>query len=166
MTRLILKISFIACILYGLGNYASYLMTGNLPSIVKQPPEIPAFNISKLTRSVSTKYKGNNEEEITENKYLYKWRDANGVMHYTSDKPPEDINYKSIRLSNDTNVVPAVSESDATNAHPVQQQLPSTEIPSNVYSPEGIEQLFNQAKDIQNLVNEQFEQQEVISNQD
>ena len=166
MTRLILKTFFIACILYGLGNYASYLMTGRLPSIVKQPPEIPAFNISKLTKSISTKLRINSEEKDTENKYLYKWRDTNGVMHYTSDKPQKDINYESIRLSNDTNVVPAVSESDTTSEHPVQQQLPSTEMPANVYSPEGIEQLFNQAKDIQNLVNEQFEQQEVISNQE
>ncbi|MCZ6802955.1 MAG: hypothetical protein O7D86_03210 [Proteobacteria bacterium] len=44
--------------------------------------------------------------------------------------------------------------------------LPSTELPTNVYSPEGIEHLFNQAKDIQNLVNEQYGQQEKIINKE
>ena len=169
MTKFVLKAFLIACILFGLGNYASYLMTGKLPSIVRQPPDIPDFNIPRLTDSLSTKFKLKNEERPAETKYLYKWRDAKGVIHYTSEKPSEDVDHETIRLSNDTNVVPAVSESEITGKKPVQQQppkLPSTELPTNVYSPEGIEHIFNQAKDIQNLVNDQFSQQEQISNQE
>lgn len=166
MTRLILKGILIACILFGLGSYASYLTTGKLPDIVKQPTEISEFNVSKLTESISTKFKSITEEGITESRYLYKWRDANGVMHYTSDKPSEDIHFESIKLSNDTNVVPAVSAKAVTMEETTQQQSHVSEIPSNVSSVEGIEHLFEQAKDIQNLVNEQFSQQDVMSNQE
>ncbi len=168
MAKFIVKAFLIACILFGLGNYASYLMTGKLPGFVNQTPEIPDFNISKLTDALSSEFKITNEEKPVETRYLYKWRDEKGVIHYTSEKPSEDINYESIGLSNDTNVIPAVSENEIIGEKPDQQQppeLPSTELPTNVYSPAGIEHIFNQANDIQNLVNEQFSHQENNSNQ-
>jgi len=169
MKKIVLKVFLAACILFGLGNYASYLMTGKIPNIAKQVPDIPNFNISRLTDSLSKKINLKNEDSIVEKKYLFKWRDAKGVIHYTSEKPLEDIDYESIKLRNDINIVPAVSENEITNKEPIQQpppMLPFTELPTNVYSPEGIEHLFNQAKDIQNLVNEQYGQQEKIINKE
>lgn len=165
MLKFLFKISLVVLILFGLGNYANYLITGKAPDISINKPTLPSINISKLTDSLSDKFKSNNEEEqnAVKNTYLYKWRDAKGVIHYTSEKPSGEIeNLESIKLSNKTNIVPAVSESEAIHENAT-QQLPkstSTDFPSNIYSPEGVKDLIDQAKDVQNLMNEQFTQQE------
>jgi len=159
----------------GLGTYANYLMTGKLPDIITNRPKIPDIkmpNLPDLTNSLSDKFTSIKKKTTADDTYLYKWRDANGVIHYTSEKPAEGIDYDSIKLKNDVNVIPAVptvSKSEITDKEPVQQRspkLPSTELPTNVYSPEGIKNLLNQAKNVQNLVNEQFKHLEDISNQE
>jgi uncharacterized protein DUF4124 len=153
----------------GLGVYANYLISGKAPDLATIKPIIPDINITDLTDTISNKFKSIKKDEPVNESYLYKWRDDKGVIHYTSEKPLDVVNYESIKLSNDTNVVPAVPESEITDERVVQQQaakLPSTDLPANVYSPEGIEHIFNQAKDIQSLVNDQFNYTEKISNQE
>ena len=146
--------------------YANYMMTGQMPDTNINTPELPDINISKLTNSISDKVdsvKGKITPEITQKEtYLYKWRDEKGVIHYTSEKPDGDIkNLESIKIDNQTNVVPAVSaNTPETEPAQTQNNPVSTQLPTNVYSPEGIKQLFEQAKNVQNLMNEQFDQQE------
>lgn len=88
----------------------------------------------------------------TEKKYMYKWRDAKGVIHYTSAKPAEHINVETIELSTETNVVPAISESNTNDG--IREEVPvssiTNETTSDIYTVEGIERLVEQAKAIQN----------------
>ncbi|MBL1140874.1 MAG: DUF4124 domain-containing protein [Proteobacteria bacterium] len=174
MFKLSLKIIIIIILLFGFSNYANYLITGNSPEISINKPVLPDINFSEIRESLSNKLESDKkaiEPEIKET-YLYKWRDEKGVIHYTSEKPSEKTqSLESIKLSTQTNVVPAISEKDKTDRttkqpeSPQQSSFPSTDLPANIYSPEGIKHLFDQAKDIQNLMNEQFSQQENAINQ-
>jgi hypothetical protein len=150
--------------------YANYMMTGQTPELNINPPELKNIDISKLTDSLSDKVnsvKGKITPE-TEKKetYLYKWRDEKGIIHYTSEKPKAQINkLETIKIDNQTNVVPAVSDESPSIKSPQQQNTQvSSEIPTNVYSADGIKQLFDQAKNIQNQVNEQYEEIERAGN--
>ena len=170
MLKFIFKIIFMSVLLFGVSMYAKYLMTGQAPELNLDNPTLPDIDISQIKDSISDKVGSVKDkitaEEETKETYLYKWRDDKGIIHYTSEKPPtETKNLESIKIDNQTNVVPAVSDNvpdNTANTEPAQQtsSLPSTNMPANVYSPEGIKQLFEQAENVQNLMNEQFEQQE------
>jgi uncharacterized protein DUF4124 len=168
MLKFFFKIAMVLLILFGLASYANYLMTGNMPNILIDKPTLPDIKVSRLTDSLSDKFKSIKINKPVTDSYLYKWRDDKGVIHYTSEKPTENIqNLEQIKLSSDTNIVPAVSESEVTNDNTTQQQSSestSIDFPTNVYSPEGVKQLIDQAKDVENLMNEQFDQQKNIIN--
>jgi uncharacterized protein DUF4124 len=168
MLKILLKILFVIILLFGIGSYSNYLITGETPKLDINKPVLPDIKLSDITDSISEKYESVKEKVEPESKetYLYKWRDEKGVMHYTSEKPSGNIqNLESIKISNDTNVVPAAPNNKANTENINQPQLPSTDMPKNVYSPEGIKHLFEQAKNIQNLTNEQFNQQERVVNE-
>ncbi len=174
MLKFIFKIIIVILLMFGLSNYANYLMTGKTPDISFEKPSLPKIDISKLTGSVSEKFDSIKKENSNEDTYLYKWRDAKGVIHYTSEKPSNNIaNIESIKINNDTNVVPSVpsvssvssNEEESVQQQSVASELP-TEIPPNLYSPEGVKQLFDQAKNVQNQMNEQFQEQENIINRE
>jgi uncharacterized protein DUF4124 len=167
MLKFLFKISLPILILFGLGSYTNYLLTGKIPDIVTNKPILADIKMPELTSTLSDKFSILKEKEPVANTYLYKWRDTKGVIHYTNEKPPENIqNFESIKLSNDTNIVPTVSDNEAARKKPAQQQAPSTNLPTNIYSPKGIKHLFEQAKDVQNLMNNQFTQQENSINGD
>ena len=161
MLRFLFKIMIIVLIASGFTYYASYLMTGKMPDIAIDKPALPDINLSKLTDTVSNKFKSIKKREPVKDISLYKWRDAKGIIHYVSEKPSDEINYEEIILSNDTNLVPAVSENEVTHEKST-RELPKPALPTNIYSPEGIKHLFDQAHDIQNQVNKQFSEAENI----
>jgi uncharacterized protein DUF4124 len=160
MLKFLFKIIIFISIASGFAYYANYLMTGKTPDIPINKPILPDINLSKVTGSISNKFKSIKKKEPVKDASLYKWRDTKGVIHYASEKPSEKINYEEIIFNNSTNLVPAVSDSETVHENPSQQPSPSTNLPTNIYSPEGIKHLFDQANDIQNLMNDQFTQQE------
>lgn len=36
----------------------------------------------------------------------YKWQDANGGWHYTTEPPPDGVSYERVEVRHDTNVLP------------------------------------------------------------
>ncbi len=167
MLKFLLKITILVLLLFGVSNYTNYLVTGQAPEINIDKSALSDIKLSKLKNTISNKFNSAKKEKppIVKESYLYKWRDAKGVIHYTSEKPPEDVkNLESIKLSNDTNVVPSALENNA-ETQSTSTQLPSTNLPENIYSPEGIKHLFEQAKSIQSLMNDKFTQQENIINE-
>ena len=170
MLKFLYKIIFILVLFFGIRMYANYMMTGKTPELQLNKPTLPEINISKLTDSLSDKVDSVKDKITPEDKkketYLYKWRDEKGVIHYTSEKPAAQINdLESIKIDNQTNVVPAVSEKSSKTESIQQQSAPvSSGIPTNIYSPEGIKGLFDRAKNIQKQVNEQYERIEQAGN--
>ncbi|MFT5395267.1 MAG: hypothetical protein ACI85N_000451 [Gammaproteobacteria bacterium] len=161
MTKFVLRTLVISAILIGLGLYVNYLLTGNTPNLVIQKPSIPDLNLSKISESATDLFDLNGDAS-SDTKYLYKWRDAKGIIHYASEKPAADIEIEKIKLSSETNIVPAVSTAD-TNQNAPQIQLPQSvnvdKSNENFYSPQGIEQLFDQANDVKNRINEHYDPQ-------
>jgi len=39
---------------------------------------------------------------------VYKWQDADGKWHYTTERPPEGTQFELVEYARDTNVVPAL----------------------------------------------------------
>lgn len=147
------KITIVVLLLFGIRNYTNYFMTDQVPEINSEQSTLSDINISDLKSSISKQLKTTKKEKpvTVKETYLYKWRDTKGIIHYTSEKPLEDVN-----------VVPSVSENNTeTQSAPTQHaELPSTNFPKNIYSPEGIKHLFEQAKSVQSLMDKQFSQQE------
>lgn len=161
MLKFLLKTFLTVFILLGFGSYANYLMTGRAPTLDIQSPVIPDINISDIssdiTENISQKIKPTEKKNNDAKEYMYKWRDSKGVIYYSSERPPDDINYESIAYNKETNVVPAIKPGKSP-----EPTRPSNKFVDNVYSPEGIKNLFEQAKDIQNIVNDQFQQQDQV----
>lgn len=40
---------------------------------------------------------------------VYKWRDAEGIVHITDEPPPEGTKFEQLEYQNDANVVPSVA---------------------------------------------------------
>lgn len=170
MLKFLYKIILILVMLFGIRMYANYMMTGKTPELQVNKPALPEVSISKLTNSLSNKVDSVKDKFTPKAKkqetYLYKWRDEKGVIHYTSEKPAAQItNLESIKIDNQTNVVPAVSDNSSKTEPAQQQNTPvSSGMPANIYSPEGIKQLVDQAKNVQNLMNQQYEKIEQAGN--
>ena len=151
--------------------YAKYLMTGQTPDFNLNKSDLAEINLSDITDTISDKVESVKEKAIPESNKseisLYKWRDEKGVIHYTSEKPTSEVKkLETIKIDNQTNVMPAVSDAERgespSSVQTTQQSTPL--IPENLYSPEGVKQLIDQAKDVQNLVNEHYDQQQEIIN--
>ena len=160
-----MKALVIAIILLGAGNYASYMLTGKTPSIINEAPRLPDINLPDIKKSLSQKIDAikDKTDDNTEVQHLYKWRDDKGVIHFSSEQPVGIDNVETISYHKETNTVPAIGLIKENTDSPVNNTSPnnlSTEIPENIYSPEGIKQLINQAQDVQKLVNDQLSQQE------
>ena len=101
---------------------------------------------------------------------VYKWQDAEGNLHFTSEPPPDGIDYNVMGFDPNTNVIQAVKP-------PVEEEEPAedeTEQASgsensdgvgNPYSPEKIEKLFEDAKNVENLVKQRMKDHEAAINQ-
>ena len=178
VAKILLKVSLIAFMAFGLITYVNYLMTGQVPAIFRQTPHLSDFKSHGVKESLSdkaTQFKETINEKldaipsITGNSKstLYKWRDEKGQLNYTNDPPPKGIKFEKIILDSRTNVIPSIKSSKNTEVEtskpsPTMQteRTHSFNKPSDLYSPEGIEQLINQAKDVQNLVDERYKNQQ------
>ena len=87
---------------------------------------------------------------------IYKWKDAKGVLHFSSKPPPTGIEYTSKGYDPNTNLIQSV---EIEEEKPVEAfaEAPNIEKPSdlvNVYSPDKIEKLMKDANNVQKLLNQ------------
>ncbi len=100
---------------------------------------------------------------------IYEWYDATGNRNFSSEPPPEGVEFTVRGYDPDANVIQAVklpeepqAEGDAGGTEePIKQP---DEI-GNPYSKETIEKLFEDAKNIEKLLNQRLQQQEQALNQ-
>jgi hypothetical protein len=99
---------------------------------------------------------------------VYKWKDAKGEWHFSSTPPPQGTEYSVKGYDPNTNLIQSVkpkAEEIAPNKEPEPNPQVSVKAPGkigNPYSPEKIENLFNDAKNVQNLLDERLKQQEAL----
>lgn len=101
------------------------------------------------------------DSDLSGKDVFYKWQDADGRPHFTTEPPPEGVEYTLKGYDPDTNVIrsvepipdPAAEEPEASAQ---QGDRDPGEI-GNPYSKESIEKLFDDAKNIEKILNERLQ---------
>ena len=91
---------------------------------------------------------------------VYKWRDENGVMQFSNTPPPTDRNAQQIELNPNSNVVSAVKV-------PVKEATPDSPgdiEPPSPYSVKGMKKVMDDAKGIEQMLQQSHEQRTEILN--
>ena len=153
MAKIILKMVVMLVVVVGVSNYALYIMTGKTPFSTNnlKMPDISAPSVDSLVNGGKTT--------------AYKWTDENGVVHYSSEPPPEHRQVEVLEVDPNVNLVQGVEKKEEI-AGPGSQgpgSQPALDLPGgNVYSPENVQKLIQDAKDVQQKLNERYKEQEKI----
>ena len=122
-------------------------------------PDLPSLPESVISASGT---------ETADGKILiYQWKDSGGNIQFTNIPPPQGVEHTVKGYDPDTNVIQSVqspveeiTDDDDSNAGPNLSAEPDGI--ASVYSPEKIEKLFDDAKNVEKLLNERLKQQEAI----
>ena len=104
---------------------------------------------------------------------VYQWKDAEGNLHFSSDPPAEGIEYTTRSFDPNTNVIQSVKKKDDSSL--VASDTPGSASKDgqgeeeggigNPYTPQKIEKLFDDAREVQEKLNERYQkQQEILEN--
>ncbi|WP_221628264.1 DUF4124 domain-containing protein [Teredinibacter franksiae] len=143
MGKLVIKVVVMMGLMLGISNYMFYIMTGKSP-FFDGSTSLSAPSLSDFTPSLPV---GKDT--------AYKWTDEKGVVHYSSEPPPDVTQQvKKLEVDPNTNLVqgleakPVVPEA---NEQPVANTAPMV--------PGGAQQLLKDAKNVQKLLDDRYEQQ-------
>jgi hypothetical protein len=123
-----------------------------LPSF--STPEMPKLP-GAITNTDSASGNGNN--------VIYKWTDAEGNLQFSTSPPPEGIEYTAKGYDPDVNVIQSVEipleAEEKIEPADADKEVTSKDGIGNVYSPESIEKLFKDAKNVEKLLNDRLKNQ-------
>ena len=124
-------------------------------------PELPSINATQTSDSQG--------ESLAGKDVFYKWLDSEGNIQFTTTPPPEGVEYTLKGYDPNTNVIQAVKpiaeEPEQDESAQADKQISSTEEVGNPYSPEKVEKLFDDAKNIEKLLNDRLKNQEALIGQ-
>lgn len=132
-----------------------YMMGGAVPDFLS------GFSGSSVPTPTGVSGIGNavTDKDVT----VYQWVDEKGVKHY-SNTPPAGQQAETLHLRSDTNLIKAIEP-------PAEKKPSRPKVTSigggmtNPYSPGGAKKLMDDAKNVQELLNQRFERQQEILNQ-
>lgn len=127
-------------------------------------PEMGLPDVPSLPKSTST---GLTTGAGSDNTVIYQWKDSSGSIQFTNSLPPEGVEYTVKGYDPDTNVIQSVKLPEETSE---EEQVVQTEkkLPSepdglaSVYSPEKVNKLIDDAKNVEKLLNDRLKQQNAI----
>lgn len=95
---------------------------------------------------------------------IYEWYDSEGNVQFSNQPPPEGVEFKIRQFDSDANVIQSVKLPSAETASSViETQQPenggAAEAPSP-YSPEGVKKMMDEAKNVEKLLNQRFQNQQ------
>ncbi len=116
-----------------------------------------SFGSSEFMK-LKAKAPSNLTSAVTDQKVqVYKWRDENGVMQF-SNTPPLDVNNaEQVLLDPNSNVIQAVK---APEKEEPKQMVKTTTTPSNPYSVKGMKKAIDDARNVENLMQQRHDQQQ------
>ncbi len=126
---------------------------------------IKAPEISLPSLPDKIKNEGGNSAS-TSNDIIYKWRDEKGELHFSSTPPPEGIEFTAKGYDPNANLIQSVK---VITESPKQLRRENTQVqkPSDIgspYSPAKVEKLYNDAQNIQKLLNDRQKKQDALLN--
>ena len=132
----------------------------SMPSI--SMPDLPTFSGSKEITPSS-------DDDLSGKDIFYKWYDSEGNIQFTTEPPPDGIDYTLKGFDPDANVIQAVKipakEPAAEEPKPVREQSAGPEDEVNPYSADSIKKLFEKTENIEKLLNQRAKDQESAINQ-
>jgi len=133
-----------------------------LPSVSLPKLSMPDF-LSSGVPGMSGSISSTDDNSLDEKDVIYKWTDANGNLQFSNNQPPEGVVYTLKGYDPNLNVIQAV---ETGKGNP--ESVPETESKKKVtsvnnidspYSVERIEKLFEDANNIENLLNQRMDNQ-------
>jgi len=100
---------------------------------------------------------------------VYKWKDSNGSWQFTSEPPPKGKSFSSTVYDSKMNVIQAVETKRSRQKKAKQEESdnkPMTNLSDlgSAYSPKKIKKLFDDANNMESLLNNRAKEQEKILN--
>lgn len=146
------------------GNTLMSLSDISLPDF-----SMPGFSMPDLPKISEAETTASLNEGLSGKDIFYKWYDSDGNIQFTSEPPPEGIEYTLKGFDPDTNVIQAVNvspkESATDESSPTQNKSIGPEEIGNPYSQDSIEKLYEDAKNIEKLLRQRFQDQDSQINQ-
>ncbi|MGD2173380.1 MAG: hypothetical protein PVI79_00970 [Gammaproteobacteria bacterium] len=101
---------------------------------------------------------------------VYKWFDSEGSIQFTTDPPPEGIEFEVRNFDPDVNVIepvkPPSGDAPAAKVDDAEEDSATPVDPGfNAYSPDSVKKLFDKARNVEKLLTERFQSQESAINQ-
>lgn len=113
--RFLRKLLVSGIVSLGLAGYGIYLYTGKPPWVFFQGlpmPVMPKLEPPSLPKLGDMLPKA----ETAGKDQLYKWRDAQGQWHYTSERPAEGVKFELLTIDRSTNVLPGTETGQPADA--------------------------------------------------
>lgn len=152
MKKFALKIVLMLAIVVGLSNYGLYLMTGQLPLARLELPDFTAPDLSAA----------NPLKDKTEK--AWKWVDENGVTHYSTEAPAQQHLAQEIEVDPNTNLIQSIPVLKEKETKESSETTSITPVEGPIYDPKNIQQLMENAKKVEQVLQERHERQEEILN--
>jgi len=100
---------------------------------------------------------------------IYEWKDSEGAIQFSNQPPPEGVEYQVRQFDPNANVIQSVKPpSVTTETASVEADGAATGVPEeplSTYTPEGVKKLMDNARNVEKLLNQRFQQQESAINQ-
>jgi hypothetical protein len=167
--RLLFKAIMMTVVMFAVVNYAAYLQTGR---------SLWPFFADKISAKLEHFKKGADEtlNSVQETaapgsttEVIYKWTDTDGVLQYTSAPPPYGISAEIVKVDPNANLMQAVKapepepEPVSVAATPAEKEKtpagPDIPFP---YTPEQIKKTMDDARNVQQMMNDKAEKQQQI----
>jgi len=129
---------------------------------------MPDFSMPDFSKISDAKNSAPLDQDLSGKDVFYKWYDSNGNIQFTSEPPPEGIEYTIKGFDPNTNVIQAVKapskESGSDESTPAQNKSTDPEKIGNPYSPDRIKKLFEDTENIEKLLQQRFQDQDSLTN--
>lgn len=134
----------------------------NFPSLTLPELSMPDFLSSGMLK-IPGEVRGSDDELLDGKDTIYQWTDADGNVQFSNSQPPEGVVYTLKVYDPNLNVIQAV-EAQATGSEEVsgnqsKKKITSAKDIGSPYSVERIEKLFEDANNIEKLLNQRFNNQ-------
>ena len=130
---------------------------------------LSTFSIPKFSMPDLPKFTGSkdpvpfNDDDLSGKDIFYKWYDSEGNIQFTSEPPPDGIEYTLKGFDPNANVIQAVklspSKTKTDESTPTEVKAPGPENGANPYSGDSIKKLFEETKNIEKLLHQRLKDQ-------
>ena len=128
---------------------------------------LPDFSMSSLTNDLPKVDSPGGNLLKGEDK-VYQWYDSDGNIHFTTEPPPQGVDYEVRSFNPDANVIQSVEMPRDDQAATDEAAETASADPSDIgnpYSGESLKKLFEDARNVEKLLEQRFQNQESQLNQ-